>query len=968
MKITSVKTENRSGFTLIEMAVVMVLAGIIISIIATVVPSLIQSGKIRQTRAIVEKVNYSLEGYISATGRCPCPDTDATPDGYENRNDGGTPDDASDDTCPSYVGYFPYLTIGLAGGNDNWNNRLKYGVYEDLIQTTSDTGSNNFCTKLSEIITYYSANPTDTGKLYTTDTNGDANKAFVLVSGGAKDLEQNGEFFDGKNSGTDLQFEAPGKIISAAYDDVMTAASFVYIKGRDCTGGTSSGTATSSDCSTTESIVCGNCGDGLDNDSDGLTDCSDSDCATYPDCSGTTCNIATSSIPSGLINNTYSATLTSTGCTGTLNWELTANGGFDDFFLHPYTGALSGTLSQCPGTYTISVSLTDSSSPTPNTDTQSYTISVTSNLSITRTSGDQSIDITWTGTEQDETFMVTGGHLEDINWTLDKGSASGAQAFYIESTGSSTCRLKTLGGNSAGTYNLKLTATDPGCSGGANTASINLAVTVPASLAESWTTFDLEAVWHFNECTTWTGAPDEVIESGGASPPLNGRAVNNASNAGAGLLCRAAYFDGASSQYLDMGDILTGLESGHESFTAAAWIFPVTLDPAAQPENQVTNHGTYNCFLSNASDPYNDNFEIGVNQNGTVHVYFDTVSRDTSADFGNAGAVATNRWTFIAVTYDYDGSSATTVAVTINGNRYANTSTWNNSGGLDQANGSPFTIGASQHTNNYFFGKIDEVMTFTRALTSDEIQILYDRKDSTSSCSGTCYTNPVAVFHLDETQWAGDGTATDVLDSSGNGYHGTYYNYSDPQTITSAVTGKLCNGAPFTNSGVNTENDRLKIPYQIANGLQDFSVAVWVKTTRTGEQGIVTGANTSQNNEFLLFLPNRTTIRPYLKGSNNSYSLPASIADDSWHHIIWMRDGSRETVYYDGTSLGSNTVSTAPVVINTGGLWLGTEQDSVGGTWAASQEFEGTLDEVYFYDRALSENEIQSIFQDSTCN
>ncbi|MCP3953934.1 MAG: prepilin-type N-terminal cleavage/methylation domain-containing protein, partial [Desulfobacterales bacterium] len=52
---------RQSGFTLIEMAVVLVLVGIVISIMATVLPTLIQSAKIRKGRAVIEKIDYSLE-------------------------------------------------------------------------------------------------------------------------------------------------------------------------------------------------------------------------------------------------------------------------------------------------------------------------------------------------------------------------------------------------------------------------------------------------------------------------------------------------------------------------------------------------------------------------------------------------------------------------------------------------------------------------------------------------------------------------------------------------------------------------------------------------------------------------------------------------------------------------------------------------------------------------------------------
>ena len=65
------RANNNAGFTLIELAVVMVIVGIIISIMATVLPSLIQSAKIRKARAILEKADYALDGFLAANGLCP---------------------------------------------------------------------------------------------------------------------------------------------------------------------------------------------------------------------------------------------------------------------------------------------------------------------------------------------------------------------------------------------------------------------------------------------------------------------------------------------------------------------------------------------------------------------------------------------------------------------------------------------------------------------------------------------------------------------------------------------------------------------------------------------------------------------------------------------------------------------------------------------------------------------------------
>lgn len=929
-----------TGFTLIEMAVVMVLAGIIISIIATVVPSLIQSGKIRQTRAIVDKVNYSLEGYISATGRCPCPDTDTIPDGLENRNNNGTESNASDDTCVSYVGNLPYLTIGLSTGDDNWNNRLKYGVYEDLIQTTSDSGPNNFCTKLSEFINFYSLNPADTNKIYTTDSNGNSNKAFIIVSGGSKDLDNSDGFFDGKNSGSDAQFESPGKIIDLNYDDVVVSASFVYIKGRDCTGGTPT-SGTMAGCETIESINCGNCDDGLDNDGDGLTDCADGDCATHPECLNTDCTIATEKEPlfKDTINSNQSISFTtSAGCVGTLQWNLTDDGGFNDFYLHPYTGSLSGSLSQCPGTYSITAQLTDSDDP-PATASKNFSIEVTSDLSIACDSGctqeecDDGVDVCWNDPNEKITISTNGGNIGDINWELDEGNAPGD--FRIESTGTNTAEIEKTGLSVAGKYTFKITARDSACMSN-NTAEHLLVVQVTDNGIGPAYTANLISEWRFDECE-WTGVTGEVKDSG--KDGYHGTAYGNATTKTSGKICAAGSFDGNQDYILvDSNDDLKRTQA----FTMAAWV-------------KVNAYTTNTHRLMGKGDSTNRNYGMWLQNDGRI--LFQIYSDAGNGDLYSTSTVGDGKWHHVACVYDFS-----TMKVYIdNGTPTSLTYSKN-----PRTSDDPLTIGCGWSNSYCLNGKMDEVMLLHKALTAGEITEVY--KNTRPSCPGTCFSDPVAVFYLDETTWLGDGTTADVLDSSGNGYHGVYYNYSSPQIGTESSVGKLCNGAPFTNSGVDGLNDRMKIPYQIANGLQDFTVAVWVKTSKTGEQGIVSGANSSQNNEFLLFLPNQNVINPFCKGTSTSYNLPASIANNAWHHILWMREGNMETIYYDGSSLGSKTVSAAPIVINNGGLWLGTEQDSVGGGWVAAQEFVGTIDEVYFYNRALSENEIKILYEDSDCN
>jgi len=159
----------------------------------------------------------------------------------------------------------------------------------------------------------------------------------------------------------------------------------------------------------------------------------------------------------------------------------------------------------------------------------------------------------------------------------------------------------------------------------------------------------------------------------------------------------------------DSGDPFDDLST---EFTFCAWINPSSLSGGA------TNHQTENVIAAKASDPYNDNFEIGVNNEGNIHVYLDTESRDTYADFGIAGTITTSGgWYFIAFRYD-----SGTAEVRINNQPWISRPNWDGANDLDQAEGSPFTIGASEHIDQYFKGVIDEVAVYNKYLSDTEVE------------------------------------------------------------------------------------------------------------------------------------------------------------------------------------------------------------------------------------------------------
>jgi len=128
------------GFSLIELAVVLVIVGLLVGGgIAALNSATQQTRRIEAERQLVH-VRDALYGYAMAEGRLPCPDTDYPPDGWENWPDDRETNTAGTD-CDAAGGALPWVQIGL-GRRDPWGNPLHYRV---------DVNSPNFADPDSDI-------------------------------------------------------------------------------------------------------------------------------------------------------------------------------------------------------------------------------------------------------------------------------------------------------------------------------------------------------------------------------------------------------------------------------------------------------------------------------------------------------------------------------------------------------------------------------------------------------------------------------------------------------------------------------------------------------------------------------------------------------------------------------------------------------------------------------------------------
>jgi prepilin-type N-terminal cleavage/methylation domain-containing protein len=114
-----------TGFTLIELAIVLAVVGLVIGGLLIPLGTQIEQHKIRETQKALDEIKEALVGYalshVAVDGKpyLPCPDTDG--DGLEDARSVTTGD------CPSFEGRVPRATLGTAR-TDGWGRQFRYRV------------------------------------------------------------------------------------------------------------------------------------------------------------------------------------------------------------------------------------------------------------------------------------------------------------------------------------------------------------------------------------------------------------------------------------------------------------------------------------------------------------------------------------------------------------------------------------------------------------------------------------------------------------------------------------------------------------------------------------------------------------------------------------------------------------------------------------------------------------------------
>ncbi len=438
---------------------------------------------------------------------------------------------------------------------------------------------------------------------------------------------------------------------------------------------------------------------------------------------------------------------------------------------------------------------------------------------------------------------------------------------------------------------------------------------VPASVLFSCQPDDMLLHYDFEE-----SGSTALDSSTGGSVQDNGTLTSSVSRT-AGICGNGIYVNGGSDSYVSTSNSADVNMSGRDAFSVAVWVRP----SGTQGNNDIiwNKEGQYEVAFVNGNQ-----LEWALTTSDHPNWYWVHSSLSLNV----------NQWNFIVFTYDGNA-----VRLYVNGSNQ--TQQWAYTGTVTDRTGyenSELRLGNRSSGNYPMTGWLDEFRLWGKTLSTAEIDDLF----TTTPC------NAEADWHFDECSWS--GTAGEVRDSSGHNHNGTARGSAN-----TADGGVLCRAAVLNLSG---NSDYISLDPGALNGATDFTFLTWFKTTRNSQSHLISGANSSSDNEFLVYLNDSSHISTYLHGSGVSYTLPYSIADDNWHFFAWTLSGSDETVYLDGTAVGTHTRSSASAIqIGAGGLMVGQEQDCVGGCFDSSQLFSGSLDEMMIYHKALDSGQLAAI-------
>lgn len=207
--------------------------------------------------------------------------------------------------------------------------------------------------------------------------------------------------------------------------------------------------------------------------------------------------------------------------------------------------------------------------------------------------------------------------------------------------------------------------------------------------------------------------------------------------------------------------------------------------------------------------------------------------------------------------------------------------------------------------------------------------------------------NPLLYLPMDE------GTGTSTADRSGNGYNATLV--GSP----SWIAGKVGGGLDFGSTG-----EYLTVPtFPIDSSTNVISFAAWVYADGVGLESLIGDASQGSSSGYIWsYLNGTNVIWQYRHSSGNGTDWETNSGfltgfTNTWVHLVLVADYNAKQlkVYRNGQLAAVDTITNTPI-------FPAVSRPRYIASYNTSPDYNGRLDDVRLYARALSASEVQALY------